>query len=61
MKSDRPIADKPMGEHSATSTYNIMRYLWLDLKNKTEIVKKAYMLINVSKRFTWLSHNYIII
>ena len=40
MKSDRSIADKPMGEHSATSTYNIMRYLWLDLKNKTEIVKK---------------------
>ena len=40
MKSDRPIADKTMGEHSATSTYNIMRYLWLDLKNKTELVKK---------------------
>ena len=51
MQSDRSIADKPMGEHSATSTYNIMRYLWLDLKNKTEIVKKVYMLINVTKRF----------
>ena len=40
MKSDRSIADKPLGEHSATSTYNIMRYLWLDLKNKTEKEEK---------------------
>ena len=40
MKSDRAIADKPMCEHSVTSTYNIMRYFWFDLKNKTDIVEK---------------------